>query len=145
MDLKKLPIRLILAVFAGIVIAFVLSTLTHLILHWVGIFPSLKEPMFDSKLLIVSLCYHSFYAIVGAYFTAQIAKKEAIKAAFLLGLKEAIMWFVGTLLLWKHAAPWFNISKAVLGIPLALLGGKMFSMYKNHRDNKRTSFPIQKR
>lgn len=134
MDIKKiikeLPIRLILSVIAGIAIAMVLSIITHLILHWVNVFPKPGKPMFKTDLLWISLVYHSVYAIIGAYFTAMIAEDRAGKAVFILGTKEAFMWLLGTILLWKHAAPWYNITKALLGIPLAILGGKFYATYK---------------
>jgi hypothetical protein len=134
MDIKKLihklPLRLIISVVAGIVIAMALSTITHLILYFAGIFPPLGKPMFDNDLLVISLIYHSLYALVAAYVTADIAKERAKKAVFVLGTKEAVMWLLGTILLWHHAAPWFNISKALLGIPIAMLGGKIYAWHK---------------
>ncbi len=132
--IKKLPIRLIISVIVGIAIAMVLSMLTHLILYWLNIFPKQGEPMFETNLLWISLIYHSFYAVVGAYFTALIAEERANKAVFILGTKEAVMWLLGTILLWKHAAPWYNVTKALLGIPLAILGGKIYAAYKKRKE-----------
>lgn len=137
--LHKLPLRLIIAVAAGIVITMVLSISTHEILHLIGLFPAPTEPMFNTKLLLITLIYHSLYAIVGAYFTAKIAEKKAIKAAFLLGSKEAIMWLIGTLLLWHHTLGWFNITKAIMGIPLALIGGKIYKMHKKKKEAKQAN------
>lgn len=132
--IKKLPIRLIISVIVGIAIAMILSIITHLILYWLNVFPKRGEPMFETNLLWISLVYHSFYAVVGAYFTAMIAENTARKAVFILGTKEAIMWLLGTILLWKHAAPWYNVTKALLGIPLAILGGKIYAACKKKKD-----------
>ncbi len=134
--ISKLPIRLILSVVAGIAFSMVISTLTHMVLHWCGVFPPLHKPMFETRLVIISLVYHSVFAIVAAFITAWLAKKQAKKAVFILGTKEAIMWLVGTLLLWKHAPPWYNISKAVLGPPLAWFGGRLYRMYKVKKDKR---------
>jgi hypothetical protein len=125
--LHKFPIRLILSIFAGLATATLLSMATHEILHLAGVLPGLTEPLFDSSLLLISLVFHSACAVIGAYVTAHIAEERARKAVFILGSKEAIMWLLGILLLWKHSPPWFNITKAALGIPLALLGGKIYS------------------
>lgn len=135
--IKKLPIRFLLSIGAGISSSMVLSALTHELLHLVGIFPPPKKPMFDTDLLVIALIYHSFYAIVGAYITAYFAKEKARKAVFFLGSKEAIMWLLGIILLWKHSAPWFNLTKAILGIPLALLGGKIYAWHKNKKEQPR--------
>jgi hypothetical protein len=127
--IKKISLRLLLAVVAGIVIAAVLSLFMHEVLHLLGIFPALGKPMFEKDLLIISLIYHSLFAMFAAAVTAMLAKEKARKAVFILGSKEAIMWLLGTLLLWNHAAPWFNITKAVLGPPLAWIGGKLYARY----------------
>ncbi|MEO8760278.1 MAG: hypothetical protein ABI448_05270 [Bacteroidia bacterium] len=127
---RKLPIRLILSVAAGIAISTVLSAITHEILHLVGFFPSPLKPMFDTGMVLIALVYHSVFAVIGAFYTAMIAKEKARKAVFFLGSKEAIIWLLGTILLWKHSPPWYNITKAIIGIPLALLGGKIYANYK---------------
>lgn len=128
--MHKFPIRLILSVIAGIATAMALSVLTHQILHLFGIFPAPGKPNFDTHLLLIAFFYHSFYAIIGAFVTAGLAKDKAKKAVFILGTKEAIMWLLGIVLLWKHTAPWYNLSKALAGIPLALFGGKLYELYK---------------
>jgi hypothetical protein len=127
MTKQKHTLRLIIAVLTGIVVAKILDAITHEILYLCTNFPPPFEPMFDTKPLVISLCFHSFYAVTSAMLTAAIAKDRARKAVLVLGTKEAILWLIGTLLLWKHAAPWFNLTKALLGIPLALLGGWIYS------------------
>ncbi len=133
MNLKELPFRLILSVVAGIFTATALSMLTEELLHKFAGFPAINEPKFDKQVLLVSLILHSVYAVAGAVITAHIAREKARKATFILGTKEAIMWLLGTLLLWHHAAPWYNITKAVLGIPLALLGGWIYATISKKR------------
>jgi hypothetical protein len=132
----KIPYRLILSVMAGIAIAAVFSVLTHLLLYAIGVSPPPFKPMFDKQDLIISLCYHSAFAIAGAFVTAWIARKQARKAVFILGSKEAIMWVLGMILLWHHSPPWFNITKAVLGPPLAWFGGKLYQLYKKKHDGQ---------
>jgi hypothetical protein len=135
--IKKLPIRLIVSVLAGIAIASILSVLTHEVLHLLGIFPPLHKPMFDRKLLIIALIYHSIYAVAGAFVTAWIAKEKSQKAAFILGSKEAIMWLLGIILLWHHSPPLFNLTRAILGIPLAVFGGWLYAQYKKRKESGR--------
>jgi hypothetical protein len=126
-------IRLIAGVAAGIVFTMIASIATHEILHLCGIMPPLHKPMFSNKLITLELIYHSIYAIIGAMFTARIAKEKAMKAAFLLGSKEAIMWLLGIILLWNRTFAWYNLTKAALGIPLALLGGFLYKKYAMQR------------
>ncbi len=128
--LHKIPIRLIISVAAGIATAMVLSGVTHELLHLAGIFPQIGKPNFDTRLILIAFFYHSVYAVAGAFVTAWLAKDKARKAVFILGTKEAIMWLLGIILLWHHAPPWYNLSKALAGIPLAMLGGKLYELYK---------------
>lgn len=136
LNAHHLPPRLILSVAAGIATGMALSMLTHIILHWCGLFPPLHKPMRDKELVLIALCYHSFYAIVAAYLTAYLARDRARKAAFFLGSKEAIMWILGMLLLWNHTPPWYNLAKAVLGIPLALTGGWLYERHYRKKTGK---------
>lgn len=133
MAINKHTGRLILAVIAGIVLAKILTSLTHEALYLLTDFPAPFQPMFDRRPLLISLAFHSIYAVASAMFTAKIARGRAQKAVFILGTKEAILWLAGTFLLWKDAAPWFNISKALLGIPLAMLGGWIYTRIKHSR------------
>ncbi|MES2763747.1 MAG: hypothetical protein V4677_16145 [Bacteroidota bacterium] len=137
MDIRKLPLRLILSVVAGIAVTMALSIVTRHILYLAGIFPKIGEPEFETDLLIIALVYHSVYAVIGAVVTSHIAREKAKKASFMLGTKEVIMWILGTLLLWKHAAPWYNLSKALLGIPLAMLGWKLYELYKKYKEQSK--------
>ena len=143
MILPKDTIRLILSVAAGIATAMVLSTVTHEILHLCGVFPPLSKPMFDTQLVIISLIYHSLFAVAGAFVTAKFAKEKARRAVLILGSKEAIMWLLGTLLLWEHAPAWYNITKALLGIPLALLGGWIYSHFYTTKIKKEQATSVR--
>ncbi|MBA3681721.1 MAG: hypothetical protein H0W73_11245 [Bacteroidetes bacterium] len=134
--LRKIPIHLIVSVAAGIATAMALSALTHEILHLLGVFPAIGEPNFDTRLTLIAFFYHSIYAIIGAFVTAIIAKEKAKKAVFILGTKEAIMWLLGIILLWHQAPAWYNLSKAFAGIPLAMVGGKLYELYKLSKQEK---------
>jgi|SRR3954467_12796167 len=130
------PVQLIVSVVAGIATAMILSILTHEILFFAGVFPQINKPMFETNLVIIELIYHSIYAVIGAVITAKLAEKRARRAVFILGTKEAIMWLVGTLLLWHHNPPWYNVTKALLGLPLAFLGGAIYQRWKKNKEKK---------
>lgn len=134
LEAHHMPLRVLLSVVAGIATSMILSLATHEVLHLAGFFPPLNKPLFVTKLVVIELIFHSFYALIGACITAKYAQDKARKAVFFLGTKEAIMWLVGTLLLWHHSPPWYNLSKAVLGVPLALLGGYLYKHYLKKPD-----------
>jgi hypothetical protein len=111
----------------------ILTGITHIIMHSVGMSPPLFKPMVDDTEVQLALFYHSVYAIVGGFVTGLIAKSQARRAVFILGTKELIMWLIGTILLWHHAPAWYNITKALLGIPLAWIGGRIYEAYKKKK------------
>jgi xanthine/uracil/vitamin C permease (AzgA family) len=133
---RNIPVDLVVSVIAGIATAMILSIGTHEILYLLDIFPQINEPMHETNLVTIELIYHSIYAIIGAVVTARLAKDKAKRAAFILGTKEAIMWLLGTLLLWNHNPPWYNFTKALLGIPLAMFGGYLYVKFKKQPERK---------
>lgn len=126
MSVRNWPWRLITAVVTGIVVAKALSAVAHWVLQAAGVFPPLPEPMFHHKPVLISLMLHSVFTVISAYITAVIAREKAMKAVYILGAKEAIFWLVSIALLWNHSPAWNNIVKAVLGPPLAWLGGIIY-------------------
>lgn len=126
---KGITLRFILAVTAGLATSMALSVSTRFILYQCGLFPAPFKPLLDTQLVIITLAYHSVYAVTGAFVTAHVARNRARKAVIFLGSKEAIMWLLGTVFLWKHAPVWYTITKAVIGIPVALLGGYLHQRY----------------
>lgn len=132
----NLLVRLILAVAAGIFISKALAVLAHFVLQAAGKFSAISDPMFETRHLIISLILHSLFAIIGACFTAMIANEQAKKAIFILGTKDAIFWMLGIAFLWNHSPPWFNISKAVLGPPLAWIGGELYAFLRSWKKTK---------
>lgn len=130
---NRIPYRLILSVIAGIATTMALTLFTDLILNLVGKHPPLFKPLLDDDQVQLSLLYHSLYAIVGAFVTAKIAKSQSRKAVLTLGTKELFMWVIGTFILYDHSPTWYNVTKALLGIPLAWIGGKLYEMYKKRK------------
>ncbi|MDF2449931.1 MAG: hypothetical protein K0R26_2435 [Bacteroidota bacterium] len=130
---KNIPYRLIFAVVAGIATTMILTGITNIVMHSIGLHPALFQPMYDDTEAQLALFYHSLYAIFGGFITALIAKNKARRAVFILGTKELIMWGIGAILLWQHAPAWYTITKALLGIPLAWIGGILYETYKKRK------------
>ncbi len=139
MTRKKHTLRLVFSVIAGIATAMVLSGITHEVLYLCTNFPPPLTPIFETRPLMIALIYHSIYAVCGAIITAHLAKDRAKKAVFILGTKEAVLWLLGIFFLWEHSPLWYNISKALLGIPLAMLGGAIYSHFYTKNKIKRAT------
>lgn len=128
-----IPYRLILSVIAGIAATMFLTMLTHIILNLLGQHPPIFKPMLDDNQVQFDLVYHSIYAIIGAMVTAKIAKNQSRKAVLVLGTKELFMWVVGAFILYDQSPTWYSVTKALLGIPLAWLGGRLYEYYRKRK------------
>ncbi len=128
-----IPYRLIISVIVGIAVTMALTAFTHVVLNLIGKHPPLFKPMLDDRQVQFALFYHSIYAIIGAFVTAKVAKNQERRAVFILGTKELFMWIVGTFILYDHSPTWYNITKALLGIPLAMIGGRLYEYYKKRK------------
>lgn len=120
--------RLILSILAGIFIGALLSTGVDYVFHVLEMYPPYGEPMLDSGLLLLAFAYRAVFTVLAAYLTAVLAKDRAKKAVWILGIINSLAWLGGSVAMWEYAAAWYNIAGIVTGIPLCLLGGKLYEL-----------------
>jgi hypothetical protein len=120
--------RLILSILAGLLTTALLSTVTDHIFHLTGTYPPYDQPMFDTGLLLMAFTYRAVYGIFGAFLTAILAREQASKAVFILGIIGTLLWVAGTIAMWEYAAPWYNIGGILTAIPFCLVGGKLYTL-----------------
>jgi hypothetical protein len=118
--------RIILSVLAGVVATGIVSTLADFALHAAGLYPPYGQPMYDTPRLLLAFIYRALFAIGGAYLTAIIAKDRYRKSVIIVGIVGSILWLLGAIALWDLAAPWYNVSGVIFGVPFALIGGKLY-------------------
>ncbi|HZY82704.1 MAG TPA: hypothetical protein VFE50_24440 [Cyclobacteriaceae bacterium] len=122
--------RLILAIITGIIVITILSTGTDLILESTGILPPAAQGLFDTKLLMLATVYRFIYQVIGCYIASMIAKDRAKFAVWFMGIFGAIMWLVGGLANQDLGPIWYSIVGAILSVPSALLGKKIYDRKK---------------
>ena len=120
--------RLTLSIMVGLLTSIVLATVTDHIFHTTGIYPPYGEPFSGHGLALLAFTYRAWFAIFGAYITAMLAKDKAKKAVWILGGIGSVLWLVGAIMMWEYAPAWYNIGGALLGIPFALIGGKLYEL-----------------
>lgn len=119
-------IRLILAVFGGMVIVAIASTAVDAVMHSAGVYPPVGEPMFDTIPLLLALAYRSLFEVGGAYLTAMWARERARHAVLTMGVIGSLLWVVGGIVMSEYGPAWYSITGAVSSIPLALVGGMVY-------------------
>lgn len=122
--------RLILSIVAGIAVITILSTGTDLILEASGFFPPPSQGLFDTGLLLIATTYRFIYQVIGCYVASMIAKERSNGAVWFMGVFGAIMWIAGGLANQDLGPLWYSIVGAVLSVPSALLGQKLYNRKK---------------
>ena len=116
------------AVLAGLLIIFVLSLGTDVVMHATGIFPPWFQPM-AGPLWVFALVYRSVFAVLGSYVTARLAPNNPMKHAMLLGVIGVVLSMAGLVSTW-NAGPefgpkWYPIALVASALPCAWIGAKL--------------------
>ena len=126
--------RSIWAVVAGVLFILVVTTIVDILLHVVGVYPPMDQPLDDAHALIAS-SYRFVITVVGAWLTARLAPGKPMKHAMILGLVGTALGLAGVVLTWNAGLGprWYAISLAVLAIPQCWLGARIHGMRSGKR------------
>jgi drug/metabolite transporter (DMT)-like permease len=118
--------RSIGAVLGGIVVGVILTLGTDIVLHKMGIFPALGQPMGDA-LLLLATAYRTVYGVVAAYITARLAPDRPMQHALAGGVVGLVVTTVGAVVTWNRGPAfgphWYPLALIALAMPCAWLGG----------------------
>ena len=122
------------AVVAGVLVIIIVTTLVDIVLHTVGVFPPMDEPINDA-LALLATSYRIVIGVGGAWLTARLAPDKPMKHAMILGFVGVVLGLVGVVATWnKGLGPrWYPISLAVLAIPQCWAGGRIYEMRSSKR------------
>ena len=122
------------AVVAGVLVIIVVSTVVDIVLHALGVFPPMDQPINDS-LALLATSYRVVISIGGAWLTARLAPDKPLKHTMILGLVGTVLGLVGVVATWnKGLGPrWYPIALAALAIPQCWVGGKLYEMRSGKR------------
>lgn len=120
--------RSFLALLAGIFVSILLSLGTDVLLHLIGLWPSLGQPM-SSPMLLLATAYRTVYGVVSSYITARLAPHTPMAHALVLGMLGFVVSLIGAVTTWNKVPPlgphWYPVALTLLAIPTAWLGGKL--------------------
>ncbi|MGC1299385.1 MAG: hypothetical protein WA869_30535 [Alloacidobacterium sp.] len=111
--------RSILAILAGFLAVVILSIATDLLMHAIGLFPPLGQPMTDKPLLLAT-AYRLVYGIGGGYITARLAPYQPMLHALWGGVIGLILGIIGAVTTWNRPAlgpHWYPIALIVTALP----------------------------
>ncbi len=115
------------AVLAGVLFVLVVTSVVDFVLHAVGFFPPMNQPINDSRALVATL-YRIVISVIGAWLTARLAPSHPMKHALILGVVGTFLGLVGVIATWNLGLGprWYAITLAVLAIPQCWVGGMIY-------------------
>lgn len=115
------------AVIAGVLFVIVVTTAVDTVLHAVGFYPPMNQPMDDAKAIVATL-YRIVISVAGGWITARLAPAKPMKHALILGVVGTVLGVAGVIATWNlgMGPRWYPIALAVLAIPQCWLGGKIY-------------------
>jgi len=120
--------RSLLALLAGMLAGIILSIGTDVLLHVIGLFPPLGQPV-SSPLLLLATAYRSVYGVIGSYIAARLAPSRPMMHALVLGMVGFVVSIIGAVVTWNKGPAfgphWYPVALILLAIPTAWLGGKL--------------------
>ena len=95
------------------------------------VYPPYGQPMYETNLLLIAISYRILFSLLGGYLTAMWAKERAKKAVWILASIGSVLWLIGGIVMWEYGPAWYSLGGALTGIPITLVGGKIFERRSN--------------
>jgi len=123
--------RSLWAVIAGVLVIIVITTLVDIVLHLVGVFPPMGQPINDVLALIATF-YRIVISMGGAWLTARLAPGNPMKHVMILGTVGTVLGLVGLVATWNMGLGprWYPIALVVLAIPQCWAGGRIHELQR---------------
>jgi hypothetical protein len=117
-----------LAVVAGILVVFILSTAVDFLMHGIGVFPGWGRPM-SGALFLLATAYRVVFGIAGGYVTARLAPARPMRLALIYGFVGVILSTAGAAGTWnkgpEFGPKWYPLLLIATSFPCAWAGGKL--------------------
>ena len=116
------------AVVGGIAVGVVLTLITDVVLHAVGVFPPWGQPVSDGP-LVLATGYRMVFGVVAGYVTARLAPDRPMRLAMIAGFIGFVVSIVGAVATWNKGPAfgphWYPLAVVVIALPSAWVGGWM--------------------
>jgi len=118
--------RSVLALMAGFFATVLLSLGTDFLMHAIGFFPEIGQPM-GSDRLAVATAYRTLYSVLSSYIVARLAPYKPMGHAMLGGCIGVVLGAAGAAATWnRNFGPhWYPIALIVIAMPTAWAGGEL--------------------
>lgn len=117
------------AVLAGFIFIGITHTGTDAILENIGVLPK-GNLWVGTGLILIVIGYRAVFSLLGCYLTARLAPHSPMKHALALGVLGTLLSAAGAIATanMNLGPAWYPWSLAVISLPIAWLGGKLYEM-----------------
>jgi hypothetical protein len=126
--MNKNTLRSIGAVLAGMFAGIILTIVTDIVLHAIGVFAPWGQPNGDGPLLLAT-AYRTIYGVLASYIIARLAPDRPMLHALVGGFIGLVVSILGAAVTWNKGPAfgphWYPLALIVLAIPQAWTGGKL--------------------
>jgi hypothetical protein len=126
--MNKNTLKSIGAVLAGMLAGVILTIVTDIVLHAIGVFAPWGQPNGDGPLLLAT-AYRTVYGIAGSYIIAWLAPNRPMAHALAGGVVGLAVSILGAAVTWNRGPAfgphWYPLALIVLALPQAWAGGKL--------------------
>jgi hypothetical protein len=124
--MKRTTRKSVIAIVVGLVSIVVVTTLVDVLLHAVGVYPPMNQPISDG-LALLATAYRVVISVAGAWLTARLAPERPMRHALILGLLGVVLGLVGAVATWNLGLGprWYPIALVVLAVPQCWAGGRL--------------------
>jgi hypothetical protein len=121
------------AVLAGFLVTALLSVVMDAVMHALGVFPPVGQPMSDA-LFVWATVYRVAFTVLGGYVTAAFAPRRPMTHVLVLGAIGMLAATAGAAATW-NAGPafgprWYPILLVVTALPCVWVGGVLRSRHQ---------------
>jgi len=126
--MNKNTLRSIGAVLAGMLVGIILTIVTDIVLHAIGVFAPWGQPNGDGPLLLAT-AYRTVYGVLASYIIARIAPDRPVQHALVAGFIGLVVSILGAAVTWNKGPAfgphWYPLALVVLAMPQSWAGGRL--------------------
>ena len=126
--MNKNTLRSIGAVLAGMLAGIILTIVTDIVLHAIGVFAPWGQPNGDGPLLLAT-AYRTVYGVLASYIIARIAPDRPVQHALVAGFIGLVVSILGAAVTWNKGPAfgphWYPLALVVLAMPQSWAGGRL--------------------
>ena len=128
---RRIRLRRIAAVLAGLLAVVVLSVATDAVLHATGVFPPPGQTM-AGALFVLATAYRTLFGVAGGYIAARLAPDRPMTHALALGIVGLALSIAGAAATW-NAGPafgpkWYPLALIAIAVPSCWAGARLLDV-----------------